>query len=172
MTEPWRGLESHTSKPVKFLNPRTTFFCLYFFLTDGHFIFFSFIGVQLTFSAVLVPAVQQGHFSTLCQDLTWQPLSLPGPKLFLSQSLTLGATATASARRRGMILPTLQFFLCDQFLIPNPLLMFLMGDAHVSGAGEPRKANGWSLAFLPLPPGFTELLALYVFDCILRYVGS
>ena len=151
MTEPWRGLESHTSKPVKFLNPRTTFFCLYFFLTDGHFIFFSFIGVQLTFSAVLVPAVQQGHFSTLCQDLTWQPLSLPGPKLFLSQSLTLGATATASARRRGMILPTLQFFLCDQFLIPNPLLMFLMGGCSCLRCRGASKGK-WVVFGLPASP--------------------
>ena len=100
---------------------------------------------------MLVSAVQQGHFSILCQDLTWQPLSLPGPKLFLSQSLTLGATTTASARRRGMILPTLQFFLCDQFLIPNPLLMFLMGGCSCLRFRGASKGK-WVVFGLPASP--------------------
>ena len=85
MTEPWRGLESHTSELVKFLNPRTPFFWLSvsLFLTDGHFIFFSFIGVQLTFSIVWVSTVQQGPFS----------VPLPGPHLAVP--VTAG-TKTAS----------------------------------------------------------------------------
>ena len=156
MTEPWRGLESHTSEPMKFLNPRTTFFLSLFFFNwwSFYFIFCSFIGVQLTFSIVLVSAVQQGCFPVLCQDLPWQPLPLPGPKLSLSQSLTLGA-ATASARRRGMSLPTRQFFLCDQFLIPNPLLMFLMRGCsclRCRGASKGKWKGKWVVFGLPDSP--------------------